>query len=504
MIYEVYLDDEILYYSGDEKYTITDAVLDEEINCAATFEFDIPSTNPRYNDFVLGGSLIRIDKDKETRFFGRVTEIESTLEFKKHIYVRGIVGDMFGFVHSVTPAIPGDMASLVFHNDYINNPGILGPKRNFKFRLNFNPKITGIYYYFFKYDYLSKKWKRTAHLQSSNEFIVDSALFGICVFNNTAGSSAFWDDNDYWKVETWEFTNDPTNVGWDDWGEEVNGGTFGTNPAFFSSNYYPAYDNPFYFWMVPNKRITFGTYEGLDVNGSIQSFGKDAYTLARQEYCSRHKKYLKFAKGVTSLYTDGDYYRIDGVSANNYGKVSNQPVEMGLNLISFKSTESFENVITALVSKGTNADTGEEFTLDSARTDQYHFHSYDQFIIHPEAAAQYGVIYGYAEFDNLINQEDLLTKSETWLKERTKPSLKVEATALDLSYVYPNYDEFILGDFAIIKAAKFGLEDLKVMITGKKTYLNDYSKNMITLGTTMRMSFTSQISDTFSNNNILK
>lgn len=103
MIYEVYIDDELLYYPNDETFAIIDSKLETALNEAGTFECDVPSTNLRYNELTescLRKSLIRILKDNEEIFFGEVREVTQNFDFTKHIYA---VGEMAFLFDSIQP-----------------------------------------------------------------------------------------------------------------------------------------------------------------------------------------------------------------------------------------------------------------------------------------------------------------------------------------------------------------------------------------------------------------
>lgn len=95
MIYEVYLDDELLYYPNDENYSIINAVVETSLNEAGTFECDVPVSNPKYDSFNLRKSMIQVTKDGEEIFYGEVREVKQNLDFTKHIYAVGELAFLF-------------------------------------------------------------------------------------------------------------------------------------------------------------------------------------------------------------------------------------------------------------------------------------------------------------------------------------------------------------------------------------------------------------------------
>ena len=99
MIYEVYLNDNLLYYPNDESYSIINSKLETALNEAGTFECDIPINNMRYADFDNGQQLrsgiISVLKDGEEIFCGEVREVTQNFDFTKHIYAVGELAYLF-------------------------------------------------------------------------------------------------------------------------------------------------------------------------------------------------------------------------------------------------------------------------------------------------------------------------------------------------------------------------------------------------------------------------
>ena len=95
MIYEVYLDGNLLYYPNDETYAILNSTLQLALNEAGSFEFDIPTYNLRYNDFKLRKSMIQVLQNDEEIFYGEVREVKVNADFTKHVYAVGELAFLF-------------------------------------------------------------------------------------------------------------------------------------------------------------------------------------------------------------------------------------------------------------------------------------------------------------------------------------------------------------------------------------------------------------------------
>lgn len=99
MIYEVYLNDNLLYYPNDDSYSIINSKLETALNEAGSFECDIPKDNMRYSDFDNGQQLrsgiITVLKDGVEIFCGEVREVTQNFDFTKHIYAVGELAYLF-------------------------------------------------------------------------------------------------------------------------------------------------------------------------------------------------------------------------------------------------------------------------------------------------------------------------------------------------------------------------------------------------------------------------
>lgn len=99
MIYEVYLNDNLLYYPNDDSYSIINSKLETSLNEAGSFECDIPQNNMRYADFddgqQLRSGIITVLKDGTEIFCGEVRECTQNYDFTKHIYAVGELAYLF-------------------------------------------------------------------------------------------------------------------------------------------------------------------------------------------------------------------------------------------------------------------------------------------------------------------------------------------------------------------------------------------------------------------------
>lgn len=95
MIYEIYLDEKILYYPNDSKYVAFNAELSQALNDSGTLVLDIPKTNPLYDSVKSRKSMLTVKKNGKEVFNGEVREVKENFDFSKHIYAVGELAFLF-------------------------------------------------------------------------------------------------------------------------------------------------------------------------------------------------------------------------------------------------------------------------------------------------------------------------------------------------------------------------------------------------------------------------
>lgn len=75
-MYKVFCDDQLLYLPGDQELVIFNTKLELADNKSGSFEFDIPAVNPMYDKMKKLTSVIRVEKDGDSIFYGRILSME--------------------------------------------------------------------------------------------------------------------------------------------------------------------------------------------------------------------------------------------------------------------------------------------------------------------------------------------------------------------------------------------------------------------------------------------
>ena len=138
---------------------------------------------------------------------------------------------------------------------------------------------------------------------------------------------------------------------------------------------------------------------------------------------------------------DGKLY-LDYLTAENNGSTSDIIVMLGHNLRSLSVESDTANIITRLIPLGAqlgsvNSATGQEsaerLTITGA-VDPDDGHTYTvPYIDDPAAIAQYGIIAGTAEFDDITVKENLVARGKSYLAENNRVKKHYAASVLDIS-----------------------------------------------------------------------
>lgn len=367
------MDGEILFYPDDDTYTINNAVVNQAMNEAGTFECDVPATNPLYDLINERQSEILITKDRKEIFYGEVREVTTKIKFIKHIYA---VGELAYLFDSIQP-----------QKEYRCEP-----EKMFKELINEHNK------------------------QVNDE----------------------------------------------------------------------------------RKKFVPGDFTVTDPNNMIYRFTNynDTLTCLREKICDSLNGYLRIRK------KDGIRY-LDCVPLTRYGKVCEQDIEFGDNLLDYAAKSSGESIATAVIPLGARLEEQVVKGLDAYTTiekstkkppDGITHDAGTDYVYNKEAIKRFGMIKVVKKWDDVTEADNLLTKAGNWLNTVQWADLSIELNALDLAALDSDYDTFELGDTIHATAIPLGMQRTAFNVMKKKTYLQNQSKNYISLGNTVKKSYTKQAS----------
>ena len=199
----------------------------------------------------------------------------------------------------------------------------------------------------------------------------------------------------------------------------------------------------------------------------------------------RDTGYLRVRR-VTSGGTVTRY--IDVVRLEDYGRVNQQPIEYGYNLLDYVKESDYGNLVNVLTPYGAEVDT-EVY-------EGYNERVQGDTITNAASVNVYGRHAKAVVFDNVTDVNSLNALASSYLTRYSQPQLKMEVKAVDLSQV-ENVDEIKIGDSLHIIAKPFAV-DQWLYLTQIKRDLQNAGDNVITLSGHVRtgQTLTSQNAET--------
>lgn len=166
---------------------------------------------------------------------------------------------------------------------------------------------------------------------------------------------------------------------------------------------------------------------------------------------------------------------VDGVTYLDYlakiGETKATPIALSRNMKSITKEKDPSTYVTRLIPLGckltkevTSTDdegnTVTETVETEERLDISSVNDGKNYIDDEQAIAQYGLHIAYQEWDDVTNAQILKTKGENWLVENNKLKIKYSITALDLSLLGLDIDDFEVHNSHPIKNSLLGIDDI--------------------------------------------
>lgn len=225
-----------------------------------------------------------------------------------------------------------------------------------------------------------------------------------------------------------------------------------------------------------------------DTNDSLYRFTNRENTLdaIRKKLIEKLGGYLRIRK------KDGIRY-LDWITLPEYGKYCEQSIEYGMNLLDYAEESSAEDLATAVIPLGARLEQSAIEGLESY-VDITSVNEGIDYLYIPEAVEHYGWVRKVVTWNDVTLPENLKRKGMQWLIDNQYESLVLELTAVDLSDLGNEYDAFELGDVVHASAWPYGM-DRTFPVQQMTIYLQEPEKNKLTLGTTVRKTYSSQVKD---------
>ena len=233
------------------------------------------------------------------------------------------------------------------------------------------------------------------------------------------------------------------------------------------------------------KRFYVGMVTVHDSNDSLYRFTNQETTLdcIREKLCEKLNGYLRIRK------VNGKRY-LDLVTLQEYGKICEQPIEFGENLLDYAENVSASELYTAVIPKGARLEESPIEGLEAYVSIKSENNGKD-YLYSQEAVSIYGWNRCVVSWDDVTEPANLKRKGEEWLKDNQYESMVLELSAADLSILDVSMESFELGDSIPVYSRPHGMDRI-FPVQKLELHLQDPTSDKIQLGTKIKLSYTEQ------------
>ena len=231
------------------------------------------------------------------------------------------------------------------------------------------------------------------------------------------------------------------------------------------------------------KKFYVGMVTVHDTNDSLYRYTNQENTLdcIREKLCEKLGGYLRIRKA------DGKRY-LDLVTLQEYGKICEQSIEFGENLLDYSENVSASDLYTCVIPKGARLDESPIEGLE-AYVDITSVNDGKDYLYSEDAVATYGWNRCVVSWDDVTEPANLKKKGEDWLKDNQYETMVLELTAADLSLLGHDIESFELGDTIPVYSKPHGM-DRTFPVQKLELHLQDPASDKLQLGNTMKLSYT--------------
>lgn len=191
-------------------------------------------------------------------------------------------------------------------------------------------------------------------------------------------------------------------------------------------------------------------------------------------------------KLVDKIGGEFSFRSVDGVLYLDYneqtGSTKSTTIELAKNMQSITRENDPTSFITRLIPLGAKiteeAETEtqpEEETSSEARVGIESVNDGLSYVDDTVAIGVYGIIVGYQTWDDVTEPANLLTKAQNWLADNNRILQKFTVTALDLSLIGLDIDDFALGNYYPVKNDLIGVDDTLRIIKMNINVIDPYA-----------------------------
>lgn len=233
------------------------------------------------------------------------------------------------------------------------------------------------------------------------------------------------------------------------------------------------------------KKFYVGVVTVHDSNDSLYRFTDQETTLdcIREKLCEKLDGYLRIRKANGKRY-------LDLITLQEYGKICEQPIEFGENLLDYAENVSANELYTCVIPKGARLEKSPIEGLE-AYVDITSVNGGKDYLYSADAVAAYGWNRCVVSWDDVTEPANLKKKGEKWLKDNQFETMTLSLTAADMSLLDTDLESFELGDSVPVYSESHGM-DRTFPVQSLELHLQNPSDDKLQLGSTMKLSYTEQ------------
>lgn len=170
------------------------------------------------------------------------------------------------------------------------------------------------------------------------------------------------------------------------------------------------------------------------------------------------------------------------------GTVRETAIELGRNMSSIKREAASEDIVTRLIVLGATLEEYETESGDDLNEERLTISSVNDgkpYIESPEMVERFGIRYGTVTFDEVTDPKILLRKGQEYFDANGGMTISNDVTALELSLIGLDYDDFVLYDSYPTRNRLLGIDDV-LQIVKKTTNIVDPCKSSFEMGDVWR------------------
>lgn len=229
------------------------------------------------------------------------------------------------------------------------------------------------------------------------------------------------------------------------------------------------------------KQFAVGIVTVTDSNDSLYR-----YTNWENTREAIQEKLIKGLGGHIRIRKANGVRYIDYLRDSDFARDNSQTVRFGKNLLDFSKNMNASDLATCVIPLGAQLE-GEALGVLDLRLTIEDVNGGIDYLYSEEAVKEYGRITVTVTFDEVTVAENLVTKGLEYLKSIQFEKMVLELKAIDMHLTDSDVEEFKIGDQIRCISPVNGM-DAVFPLRKKKIYINDISKNTVTLGDETRTS----------------